>query len=68
MYANVNDYKAFNPVKVDLLVVDSRSVSEVLSWESAKSFEELAWMMAEADLNDLGGEIKNENLWHSLAF
>ncbi len=68
MCANVNDYKAFHPVKVDLLVVDSRSVSEVLSWALIKSFEELAWMMAEADLNDLAGKIKNENLWHSLAF
>jgi len=68
MYANVNDYKAFNPVKVDLLVVDSRRAREALSWEPTKSFEELAWMTVEADLNGLVGEINNENLWHILAF
>ncbi|TES90834.1 MAG: hypothetical protein E3J88_03550 [Anaerolineales bacterium] len=59
---------AFHPVKVDLLGVDSRRAREALSWEPTKSFEELAWKMVETDLNDLGGEIKNENLCHSLAF
>jgi len=51
MYANVNDYKVFHPVRVDLLVVDSRRAREALSWETRKSFEELALMMVEADLN-----------------
>jgi len=60
-YVNLNwqDYVEFDerylrPAEVELLVGDPTKAQQILGWEPSVSFEQLVYLMVEADLNALG--------------
>ncbi|MCY7391182.1 MAG: GDP-mannose 4,6-dehydratase [Leptolyngbyaceae cyanobacterium CAN_BIN12] len=48
------DERYLRPTEVDLLIGDPTKVKETLGWEPSVTFEELVYLMVEADLQALG--------------
>ena len=71
-YVNLNwkDYVEFDqrylrPAEVDLLIGDPTKAKEKLGWEPSVTFEELVYLMVEADLKALGLSSDNGNANHA---